>query len=129
MKTLWLKNGRVVFGKDGLPILCDHCPCTCEPKTLYSFSVDGRESETAIHDLSAWTGPDIGWPGAVWRLLELSDCYVYASGPIGEDGTLQGLPARFESHYHYLGRMVLQQGCIDEFGVVRWPPSGDCDNL
>lgn len=129
-KKLWLKGGKVVVDENGRPVLCGECPCgkVCEPKNLYGFSVDGRSEESRTHDLSDWAGDGVGWPGGVWRLVELTDCYLYASGEIDENGRLVGLPATFESQYHYLGRMVLQQGCIDEFGAVLWPPTG-CDNL
>lgn len=130
-KKLWFRDGKIVVDEDGRPILCSECPCNriCEPKNLYEFSVDGRSGDTSTHDLSAWAGDEIGWPGGVWRLLETSDCYVYASGVIDENGKLVGLPVIFESQYHYRGWMLLQQGCIDEFGAVHWPPSGGCENL
>jgi hypothetical protein len=129
-RRLWFKGGRIVVDGDGRPVLCPECPCRrCEPKNLHEFSVDGRSAETRTHDLSAWAGDGVGWPGGAWRLLETSDCFVYASGVIDENGKLAGLPAVFESQYHYRGWMLLQQGCVDEFGAVQWPPSRGCENL
>lgn len=129
MRSLWLLKGRVIVDEAGRPIICDECPCGgCKPKTLHEFRVDGRTEEERTKDLSAWTGEKVGYPGGVWRLLETTDCYVYASGIIDEDGRLVGLPATFESQYHYLGWMVLQQGCVDEFGATHWPPS-ICDEV
>lgn len=128
---IWFKNNRLVVDRSGRVVICDECPCNriCEPKNLYEFSVDGRSQEQRTHDLSAWTGDGIGWPGGVWRLLETTDCYVYASGLIDEQGRLVGLPAIFESQYHYRGWMLLQQGCVDEFGAVQWPESRGCQNF
>lgn len=116
----WRQNGKAVR-QDGKAIRCDHCPCGCVPKVLYGFTVDGRYVNEGWADLSAWTGDGIGFPGAEWRLIELSDCYIYASGPIDENGRLAGLPEKFTTEYFYKGYMQIQQGCKDEFKVVTWP--------
>lgn len=129
-KIPWLKNDKLVVDEAGRPILCSECPCDriCEPKNLFSFVTSGRYEDMKIQDLSEWAVDEVGWPGGVWRLLETTDCYVYASGIINRDGRLEGLPEIFESQYHYWGRMILQQGCIDEFGAVQWP-AGICDDF
>jgi len=134
MKKIWTKilSGirKVVVTDAGVPIICDECPCDgCEPETLYDFLVDGREdSKLTKVSLIPWTGEDIGYPGGYWRLLETSDCYVYATGEIDKNGVLVGLPRYFVSEYHYMGHMLLQQGCEDEFGVIHWPASA-CDTF
>lgn len=128
---LWFQGGRLVMDEHGRPVFCERCPCgrVCEPKDLHSFTTSGRDEETRTHDLAPWAVEGVGWPGGVWRLVELTDCYIYASGLIDEDGRLVGLPAVFVSEYHYQGYMLLQQGCQDEFGAVAWPPAGACDNM
>lgn len=105
---------------------CDNCPCEgCKPLTLATITVDGHG--TAY--FTEWLGPKIGYPGARWRLVETSDCYLYMSGMIDEEGRLVGLPESFTSDYAYRGILLLQQGCPDEFGVVQWPRVNGCDNL
>lgn len=106
---------------------CGKCPCEkgCRPKELAEFTVEPGEP----CDLSGWTGNKVGYPGARWRLVEASDCYLYASGAIDENGKLEGLPASFTSDYAYQGRLRIQQGCPDEFGVVHWPEVSGCPSL
>ena len=114
---------------------CDDCPCRkdddrCEPKDIASITVPGHMDGTpSIVDLTKWAGEKVGYPKARWRLIEVSDCYLYASGEIDEKGRLVGLPKTFSDDYSYEGRLRLQQGCPDEFGVVHWPEVSGCDSL
>ena len=108
---------------------CDECPCQdieeCKPKDIASFTVPGH----TVVDLTNWAGEKVGFPGARWRLIETSDCFLYASGEIDEKGRLVGLPKTFSDDYSYEGHLRLQQGCADEFGVVHWPEVSGCDSL
>ncbi len=124
----WLMRGMAVAGDDGMVLLCDECPCAkCTPKVIASVSVDGRYEGENMIDFSRWRGDGIGFPGAEWRVIEITDCIPYFSGVIDENGKLAGLPVRFESEYHYRGYLEIQQGCRDEFGAVTWPYT-DCEH-
>lgn len=105
---------------------CDRCPCEgCEPKIIAHITAEPNQEVSLVQ----WQGDKIGYPGARWRLIETSDCYLYMYGEIDENGRLVGLPRGFTSDYSYQGRLQLQQGCPDEFGIVHWPSVSGCDNL
>ena len=122
MDAGWLFRGMAVMDDEGMALLCDECPCAvCTPRVIASVSVDGRYEGENMVDFSRWRGDGIGYPGAEWRVIEVTDCIPYFRGVIDENGKLVGLPQRFESEYHYRGYLEIQQSCRDEFGAVTWP--------
>ena len=121
--SLWLKDGKIIV-EDGKAIICNRCPCECEPRVIKSFKVN-REDGPRCFDLRPYQGKDVGTPGYRWRLLEIgeSGCGYrrYGSGHIDDDGVLVGLQPEFCSNYDYDGYMSLQEGCYDENGNLIWP--------
>ncbi len=99
--------------------------CDCVPKVL-ATGVTNRNNP--IWNLTPYQGPGMGTPFASWRVWERSGNVEYHRGTISENGTLVGLPSKFESQYYYDGYMELQQGCpniccTEEFcyDEIMWP--------
>lgn len=119
--SLWLnKNGEIIV-KDGVAIICNKCPCECEPKVL--FTIKGTRPD--VLNLIPYQGKGVGTPGYRWRLTEIgeSGCSnrVYYSGEVDKDGVLVGLPPYFKFNNRYYGYMSLQLGCYNNNGSLLWP--------
>ena len=80
----------------------------CEKKIIATAITN---SVNPIWDLTPYQGAGIGDPHTCWRVWERSGDIEYHRGKIDENGTLVGLPDKFESEYFYDGYMELQQGC------------------
>ena len=122
--SLWFnKNGEIIV-QNGKAIICNRCPCKCEPRVITSFTVNGEDGPKC-KDLRHWQGKGVGTPGYRWRLIEIGESGCgrtgYGSGTINDEGVLVGLPPKFCSHYSYDGYMSLQEGCYDENGSLIWP--------
>lgn len=122
--SLWFnKNGEIIIENDKA-IICNRCPCECEPRVIRSFKVN-REDGPRCFDLKPYQGKGVGTPGYRWRLIEIGESGCgrtgYGGGSINEEGVLVGLQPEFCSRYYYDGYMSLQEGCYDENGRLIWP--------
>jgi len=129
--SVWFKNGKIIM-EDGKVILCDRCPCKCEPKVIGSFITNGSDESRKRWNLKPYQGEHVGDYGGYWRIRDVGEAHhnnpeascsgsIYNSGTISKTGVLEGLPDEFVSGYYYDGYMELQQGCEDEDGNIVWP--------
>jgi len=129
--NVWFKNGKIVL-EDGKVILCDRCPCKCEPKVIASFITNGSDESRKRWNLRPYQRDHVGDYGGYWRIRDVGEAHhnnpeascsgsIYNNGTIDKNGRLEGLPDEFVSGYSYNGYMELQQGCEDEDGNIVWP--------
>lgn len=110
---LWTnKQGNLIFDYDRLWI-CDKCPCECEPKVLVRYLLPRNGSwDLTPYQVEGYAG--VALYRRKWQIRECSGGVRYGNGEIDDEGTLIGLPDRFDARYNYNGYMTLQMCCIDE---------------
>lgn len=96
--SLWLNKDGEIIVENGKAIICNRCPCECEPRVIKSFKVN-REYGPRCFDLKPYQGKGVGTPGYRWRLIEIGESGCggtgYGSGNIDYDGVLVGCNRNF----------------------------------
>lgn len=68
--NVWFKNGKIVM-EDGKVILCDRCPCKCEPKVIESYVTNGSDESCKRWNLRPYQRDHVGDYGGYWRIRDL----------------------------------------------------------
>lgn len=100
------------------------CICECSPKILARYLLHPNTS----WDLTPYQEIGFAKPAPYkrrWQLRECTGGIRYGEGQILNDGTLVGLPDKFDAKYSYNGYMTLQMCCVNpQTGALIEP---DCE--